>query len=376
MNTFDLAVLGGGIVGSTAALLAARIGMSVSLAEKKSPGAGASSASAGLLVRPSFLDPETPPEEANPYALLSERGYQYFPDFLDMLRDTSTVDVQRDRCGSWEVALTEREVGDRKNYMKEMKKYKRSPEWADHSKLKRMYPFLSDRVKGGFLDPDTARVRPDRIMKALSESLDRRDRVELFPETEVTSLQVGPEDRIEVAETTRGPLRADQYLLACGCWTSHFEDDLDRPLPVSPRKGQMIRVERPTMAGEPVFRREECYVIPRREGVVDIGATTENTGYDRSITDDAREELLQNADRIITGIKKDRLRQHWAGLRPFAEKKGGPFLGEIPEYENAYIAAGHYKKGILQGPISAKLIVQSLQDKHTDIPMDPYHLDR
>jgi glycine/D-amino acid oxidase-like deaminating enzyme len=166
-------------------------------------------------------------------------------------------------------------------------------------------------------------------------------------------------NRVTHLETSQGDLQADAYLLATGAWTREL-----LPLPVSPRKGQMISVFDPDRSLQRVIFGDGTYIVPRQDGTIVIGATVEDVGFAPSITAVGMKTLLSNAIAIYPAIADMSIQETWWGFRPHAPEEK-PILG-ASQYENLTLATGHYRNGILFAPLTARLIAQWIGDRLAD----------
>src|SRR5205814_440193 len=105
---------------------------------------------------------------------------------------------------------------------------------------------------------------------------------------------------------------------------------------------------------------EFCYLVPRGKDRLLVGATVETVGFDRRLTGEGIEWLLQNAFETMPDLRNCEVERIWAGLRPGAAD-GWPTLGATP-VKNLFVAAGHYRRGILFLPLTAKALLQSVQE--------------
>ena len=374
MTDPNVAVVGGGIAGMSTALFCARRGWSVDLFEQGRLGSGATNAAAGVLIPPSFLDRALPDHTQNSYALLSEKGYQFYPDFIDLLDEYSMFETGFNRCGTWHLATSEQELDQRRTCFDEMQKYDRDVQWADGDELRAKHDPLSESVLGGYFYAEEAQVDPGRVTQALRDALVREE-VSIHERTEISSISSpsgGSHHQIETADETR---KAERVVIAAGCWSNKFSDDLQQEIRVEPRKGQMIKL-RENLGNGPMFEVNETHVVPRMDGTVDVGATVEDVGFDTEVTKDARSQILDTARRIFPRFSVRSVIDQWSGLRPYAKRKGGPFLGDVPARSGIYVNAGHYQKGILQAPYSGYILAQYMAGDEPDLNLEPYRVDR
>jgi glycine/D-amino acid oxidase-like deaminating enzyme len=255
---------------------------------------------------------------------------------------------------------------------REMKKFDRSVRWADREDLLEELPFLNDSVEGGFLFEEEAQVVPSHLLEALGEALDECG-VRVVEGTDVRSIDVdGNGDPI--VETSSGDQSCDAVLLAAGCWTPELLSNFSVEVPIESRKGEMLRLKTPDLPDFPPVRRGDRFVLPREDGVfVGSTATEETEPLTRAC---ALRDLLAAAVDLVPRLDEAHFEETWSGLRPYANMKGGPFLGEVPGQGNVFYAAGHYKTGILQGPYTGKLMTDYIEGKEPEIEVTRYGPDR
>jgi glycine oxidase len=114
------------------------------------------------------------------------------------------------------------------------------------------------------------------------------------------------------------------------------------------------------------------YMVPKRDGTIVIGATEEDDDYDRRVTLDGLTFLTQVAARAIPSLAQAELRGAYAGFRPMPPDEM-PIIGHAPGAENLIFATGHYRNGILLGPITGELVAQLVTGKPTSVDLDPFN---
>jgi glycine/D-amino acid oxidase-like deaminating enzyme len=152
-------------------------------------------------------------------------------------------------------------------------------------------------------------------------------------------------------------------VLATGAWTS-FIKIADRAFPlvtVSPIRGQMISFKTAKRLFQSVIYSPRGYLVPRADGRILAGATVESVGFDKSVTKNGVDFLLENALEIAPSLVNLEIAERWAGLRPFAAD-GLPILGKFSEIGNLYIATAHYRNGILLAPRTAEILASVIAE--------------
>ncbi len=173
-------------------------------------------------------------------------------------------------------------------------------------------------------------------------------------------------------QTNAGIIRAAHYVLASGAWSNEL-----LPLPVLPRKGQMLSVRIPEFAPELPLKRvlfgQDIYIVPRRSRLV-IGATSEDVGFTPNNTPEGIQKLLQAAIRLYPQLKHYPIQEFWWGFRP-ATPDELPILG-TSHCQNLTLATGHYRNGILLAPITAVLIADLILEQKSDPLLSDFHYSR
>jgi glycine/D-amino acid oxidase-like deaminating enzyme len=171
-----------------------------------------------------------------------------------------------------------------------------------------------------------------------------------------TVYQIGQDrNRVTHLDTSAGKLQGDRYVLATGAWTRSL-----MPLPIKPIKGQMLSVFDSDRKLQKVIYAPSCYIVPRQDGTIVIGATVEDNGFSQGNTAAGIAQLLNGAIAVYPAIADMSIIETWWGFRPHAPHEI-PLLG-ASDYENLVLATGHYRNGILFAPITAKLITDFIVD--------------
>ncbi len=321
---------------TTARELAMR-GLSVSLFDKGKLGMESSWAAGGI------LSPMRPWLEHPCSAELSSQGKACYEDYVEELKQETGIDPEYYQSGL--LMINEADV-------------EQTRQWADENQVLIVenhedYPSNMRLPAKSIFLPEIAQVRVSRLLKALHSSLMKLD-VTILENTEITGLEI---NNARCKSVTIGSKKydADSFIISAGAWSQQILGSANKGIKIKPVMGQMLCVKFPRQQLETMVLDGGHYFIPRKDGHVLIGSTMEDIGFDKETTQAARNELMEWACSLWPDIADASFVKHWSGLRP-ATDNGKPYLGKLQDYENIYINAGHFRKGIIQAPICARNI--------------------
>ena len=346
----DLLILGGGIAGLATALAASERQISVILID--SPRQGAASRAAAGMLAPSA---EKVPQELRDAAIAAR---DFYPAFLDALRDRTGIQVPLDRSGILELALE----GDSDRLRANAPDGSR---WLDEGALRELEPAL-DSHPGALLHPLDGAVDNVVLMDALERAVESVPAIRRVS-AEILSID---SDQPSALTRTRGRFFGTRLVLATGAWAGGIPG-LPRPVPVRPVRGQLLRlaqcpVHHVTYGGG-------GYLVPRGDTVL-VGATSEEAGFENETTLPGLATLRHIAARAVPSLGSAVVVDHWAGLRPMS-LDGHPILGPDPDSPALVYACGFSRNGILFAPWAAARLADLLVGDAVD-GIEPFRVDR
>ena len=346
MERADVCIAGAGIIGLTLALALEQRGARVIVATAGEMLSEASSAAAGMLA---VDDPE------NPVALLplSRISRELYPVLLDRLASITGA-----RRLHFQTSRTLQAVS--------TTNFRLHPLSA--TELNAVLPGLAP---GGhhFAELAEASLDPRELAPLLIAAARAAPSITVHTGSGVVSMQER-QDGVLVG-TAQHTIHAGQFVDCTGAWS--LSNALHPSLRVTPRKGQMLTVATPrSLAHGLVLRTESVYLVPRlhgpRAGQTVVGATVEEVGFDRRVHPPDLSNLLKRAAVFLPELATASPVQSWAGLRP-ATQDLLPMLGRIPGTERLFLAAGHYRNGILLAPGTAEVMAQILAGEATTVSL-------
>jgi glycine oxidase len=359
----DVTILGGGVIGLSIADELARAGAKVRVLDKSEFGTEASWAGAGMLA-PGSLERATTPE-----ALLRGLSHRLWPNLVAWLQAETGVDSGYRMSGA--VRLFESEA-QRDAELATWNAESVPVESLDSESLSELEPAVASGRPALHL-PSQCQIRNPRHLRALVASCLKQG-VDLVAGVAALAWETDGE-HITGVRTSDGVIRSERYCVATGAWAGGLLDSLGVELPIRPVRGQIVLLDaRPS----PISRMIELgprYLVPRPDGRILVGATEEEAGFEKRNTAGAVADLLTMATELCPALTMATVERTWAGLRP-GSPDGLPYLGRVSDFENLFVAAGHFRSGLQMSPGTARVMRQLLLDQPTDIPLDGFSLTR
>ena len=373
-NGSDVLVIGGGIIGLVTAWRAAQRGLHTAVADPD-PGGGAAGVAAGMLAAVTEL------HYGEQMLLgLNVASAARYPEFAAELESVSGQETGFRACGTLAVALD----SDDRAHLRELHALQRrsglESEWLTGRECRRLEPMLAPGVRGGLRADGDHQVDPRRLTAALLIACERAGVA--FHRAWVQRLSA-TEGRATGAVLADGrELAADQVVLAAGSLSGRLEGlPADVVPPVRPVKGQILRLTVPrsyapflsrTVRAE--VRGSHVYLVPRTNGELVIGATSEEQGWDTTVTAGGVYQLLRDAHELVPGITELPLTETRAGLRP-ASPDNAPMLGPTA-LPGLYVATGHHRNGVLLTPVTGDVMAELLATGELPEVARPFAPDR
>jgi glycine oxidase len=345
MSTFDVAVVGAGLIGASTALELARAGLRTALFDRQQPGEEASWAAAGIL--------SPAPENAQMVSTvpLGRASLALYPKFVAEVEELSGLNVGFRPKGTVETFFS----GDAQAKLNTIVALHHGlglrAEALSAEDARELEPSLSSELEAAILRPDEASVDNRALTRAVLVAA-KRARVEIFAGRKVQAIN-------QRGQRCAGVLVGDEKIearwtvLAAGCYSAEIEGAASYA-PVRPAKGQILALRAKNLNIERVLWSEHIYLVPRSDGRIVAGATVEYVGFEKELTAGSLQKILAASLELAPGLADAQVEENWAGLRPDTPDHL-PIIGPT-DLEGLLIATGHFRGGILLAPITAQLI--------------------
>jgi glycine oxidase len=349
-RSVDVVIIGGGVIGLAVARALVQHGVrDVCVIERSALGTEASFAAGGILA------PQAEANGRDEFFELACRSRDLYPDFAAALRGETGVDVELDSTGTLYVAFTERDFEEIEQRYEWQANAGLAVEKLTPAQARELEPCIGGTVRGALKFPNDVQVENRRLLNALVDCVNKLG-VTIATETNVESISI-ERGHVNGLQTSRGFINCQTIIVAAGAWSSTIEH-AGTPA-IEPVRGQMICFDAKPQLTRHVIYSPRGYLVPRHDGRLIAGSTSENAGFTKQVTAGGISHILANAHEISPEISHLPIVDTWSGLRPRAAD-GLPVLGPCDEIEGLFYATGHYRNGILLAPVTGELIAEAV----------------
>jgi glycine oxidase len=360
VKTYDVVVVGGGIIGGSIAFELTQRNLRVAVLDRQELMHEASWAAAGM------LSPAPDCPAAIPLVPLGRASLALYPKFVDAVEDDSGLRTGFRAGGAVEVICH----GDAGRELSTLVALHHGLGLACEplplDEARKMEPALGREARAAAFLPDECSVEPRALTSAVLAAAASAGAA-LSPGTKVTSLVLEANKCIGVKTSSGEIFHAAQVVLAAGCWSSQIPEAAPYA-PTLPVRGQMAALRHSGTPIRHVLRSERGYLVPRgaeSPQTVVVGSTLENAGYEKRITSGGIEKILSAANELVPELAKAEIIETWCGLRPGTPDQL-PILGPA-DIDGLVFATGHYRNGILLAPVTAKLVGEWIAEGRTSL---------
>lgn len=380
----EVAVIGGGIIGSAVAYYVSKRGFDVTVIEKGELASGTSSRCDG-----NILAIDKDPGFDSQMSLKSQQ-------LVHELSKELPMSFEYRAPGSILVCESEEEMEAAEQWVRQQKAAGLSFRMLDRSDLRQESPFLAEDLPGGLECETDSTVNPYLLTYALFEGA-KHYGAKLLKHTKVVHIDRDRTSQQFLIETNEGTVTAKKVVNAAGVWSPHIGQMLGVTIPIKPRKGHIIVAARQNpvsprkvmefgyliskFGGErKVDTETEAYGValvfePTESQNFLIGSSREFVGFDTNVDWSVAKCIARRCIRFYPKMRDMLLIRIYAGLRPWTEDHL-PIVSHVDEVPGFYIAAGHEGDGISLAAITGKVISEMIAEEETSIPVEPLRYDR
>jgi len=346
----DVVVVGGGIVGCACAYELAKAGARVDVLEYGKTGMQATNAAAGMLA------PLIESSGRGPMLEFGLRALREYPGLVEELRPTG-VDVEFRPHGILKVAVDEPGVHELRRRFAWQREMGFPIDWLDADSCRELEPRLNPNIAGGVFSGSEGGVNNQMLSLAIERAA-ATNGATLRNQTPATGF-VTDGRRIAAVRSGSRTFPCDYVVLAAGARSGHLAAKLRAFVPVRPVRGQMVALGGMSAPIRHIVWGPDGYLVPRANGLVFVGATVEDVGFRRRTTAAGLSRMRAMARALVPQLGAAKVQFAWAGLRP-GTPDALPIMGPVPGWANLTAATGHFRNGILLGPLTGRVVADGI----------------
>ena len=342
----SVAVVGAGVIGLSVAWQLARSGRKVTLFDQSAAGSEASWAGAGMLAPGGEFETDSP---LTHLALASRRQYR---SFVEEIRAFSERSIDFQEAGALELAYSPDESVHLEAKAARQELLGIRSKRVDVREAATFWPRVrKEGLTGARFYPEDAVVNPRDLTYALKLGCQRLG-VDIREHYAVTALSVLG-DGVGV-HTASGTLSAGIAVVSAGAWSSRIPVEGVPALPgTKPIKGHLLGYPQPHQTCTTIVRYGHTYLLQRDNGLLVVGASTEDVGFDRGVETAVSDRLAREAGYVFPHLAETTPSEVWVGFRPGGDLQLGSWHSA-----RLMLAYGHYRNGILLAPATAEKITK------------------
>jgi glycine/D-amino acid oxidase-like deaminating enzyme len=263
---------------------------------------------------------------------------------------------------------------------------------VDAAEVRALEPELTGAVHGALHVPGDLQCDPRAIARALAAEAGRLG-ADVRPHVAVREVVVdgGRVTGVRLADGTA--LAAGAVVVAAGPWSRRLAEAAGLPLPLEPRKGQLLRLRLPapderflrhkvvdgsyllSVASTGSERQVSTVVETTWDGHLVVGSTRERCGFDPSVDDALAAEVRERAARLVPAVAGLATDAAWVGFRPWLPDHL-PAIGASARVPGLWVATGHEGAGVALGPITGRVLAQAISGEALPLDLSPFAPDR
>lgn len=388
MGSFDVIVIGAGVIGSSVAYHLAKKGLEVALIEKDGVASGTSSRCDAV----ALICDKKP-------GIDTEIGYASIQLFKQLAKEFS-VDFEFASRGSLYVCETDKELEIARGYVSEQAKDGYDMRMVDKGELQEIEPYLADDLAGGIWTEVDSSMNPYKLCYAFVEE-GKKLGLKVYDYHSVQDITLDNKGRVESVVTDRGTFKTKRIVNCAGVWSPKIAQMVGVHIPIKPRKGMVLISEKTPfkVASQKVhefgymlskfedihFKRNVSELVEKHNVAFTIEPTDANNflvgghrafrGFDISSEVEVMRAIAERAIRFLPKLKDINCIRAYAGVRPWVEDHL-PIVSEVEHVPGFFIASGHEGDGISMSPITGRMVTQLITGEPTDFNIDKLNYSR
>lgn len=362
-------IIGGGVIGLSIAWELGVRGIRSLVLERGQLGRGTSWAGAGI------LPPANLQTAHDPLDRLRGLSHALHREWAERIRCETGIDTGYRACGGIYLARSPGEAASLQGLSQYWQEYDIRCEPLDSEALRRREPALAGGavLRSAWWVPDEVQIRPPDHLRGLAAAAAGAG-VEFREHTPVERL-ILEGSRVVGVETEQGQITADEVILAGGVWGGELNAAVHVARDLIPVRGQVVLYRAAPGLLHSVINEGHRYLVPRDDGHLYTGSNEEEVGIDVSTTPEVIASLREWAESLVPALRTAEVERTWSGLRP-GSIDGFPYVGRSPDFENLYVATGHFRSGLHLSCATAVVIADLLTGRTPAVSLDAFRAAR
>lgn len=366
----EVVIIGGGVIGCSIAYHLAEHGVTAQIIERDAIASQASGKAWAVFPSPGalvfFEGISVPRGSIRPFLNLCDEGFQRLPRIATQLKEDSGVDIGYGELPYIRLAFNESEEKQYKERLSELQREGFKIDWLDRDDVVHRVPDIAPGVRGGLIFPEY-QVEPYQYSLALAQAAEKRGTG--IKQGEVVGFRSEKARVNAVTLATGSVIEADAVVLAMGPWTGQGTSWLGKEIPVKVEREQCLRVEIPRRL--PLYRLTtmDSTIIPKVNGTVVVGCALvpeEVEDFNDMPTYEGMMKLIEAAVGLVPRLEEAKVIEHRVGLEAWPPTGLQPVLGQLPGWDNVYVAARFQTMGILMSLAAGRIMADLIVKGHTE----------
>ena len=362
-----IAIIGAGISGLLTALELVEQGCQISIFDQQQSGQAASWAGGGIL---SPMYPWRYPQAVN---TLAQYGKSMYQTWNEKLLPMTGIDFEIHDTGMLIFDEDDFDIG--LNYAAHYQEPMQQADYLEYDALEQVNPWINPKFQHAIYFSQLSNVRNPRLLQSIICYLKQHPLVQFFEQTQIFKFQIQNQQVLSAIDQHGNKIQADQFVIATGAWSQHWQQQLELKIPVQPVQGQMVLFKIPAQWLPTMCMNKVMYLIPRQDGHIVCGSSMANCGFDTTPDAKTQQNIIDACLEMVPELAQFPIVKQWAGLRP-SSPTGVPYIGAVPDVDNLWMNVGHFRNGLCMGPASAKLLAQLMLKQSTLTDPAPYSPER
>ena len=350
-QNLEALIIGGGVIGLSIARSLHKTGVRhITVVDRSNCGTESSWAAGGM------LGPQAEADEFGKFYKFCSDSRDLYPAFAAELLDETGIDIELDQTGTLYLALDDDDALALDHRLTIQRSAGLNVEYLSPADTRKAEPFISPDVRGSLYFKDDWQVDNRKLLSALLRYAELNG-ITVTENCTVENLIVENGEVVGVS-TANGVIGANETVLAGGAWSSMIAaPEVDPGFIMTPIRGQMICYRTAKQLFGHVIYSRRGYLVPRHDGRILAGSTSEKVGFTKGTTDEGIAMLRAMAEEIAPSLSGLERFDRWSGLRPMAND-AFPVIERVKKFAGLTAATGHYRNGILLAPITADIVAK------------------